>query len=117
MTRETKSTKTAQRQKKDRDRQQSRRDNMVAERRPETHAVDRAVSEAVAYVMAGHGMAGIPPLEIVVSVAEVSQVARTILAKRYDYELSGAAVVKRLSPRPKMRWTLPAPTARNADDI
>lgn len=49
MARETKSTKTAQRQKKDRDRQQSRRDDMVAERRPDTHAVDRAVSEAVAY--------------------------------------------------------------------
>ena len=92
MPRETKSTKTAQRQKKDRDRQQTRRDEMVEERRPDTHAVDRAVSEAVAYVMAGYGMAGIPPLEIVVSVVEVSQVAGTILAKRYDYELSAAGV-------------------------
>ena len=100
---------------KDADRQQARRDTMKAKRKPDTHAVDRALSEALAYHAAMHAASGRHWAAVSIRMVDVLQTAGNILAKRYDYEESARAVVERAKPRAPYRWTLKPPP--EADDI
>lgn len=100
---------------KDAYRQQTRRDAMKARGKPDTHAVNRAISEAVSYRAVAHAEPGEHWAGVRVRVSDVLQTAANILAQRYDAEESARAVVERMKPRNGNRWTLKPPP--RADDI
>lgn len=109
---ETKSQRLNRQMKKDAERQARRRQRMAIARAPETHAVDRALSEALAYVAVQHHGTDIKRGDVMVPFREVLDVASRILNDRGRYELvpSMKAVVARTRPRKRMGWTLEAPS-------
>lgn len=113
----TKSRRLKQRQAKDADRQAVRRETMRSEGRPETHAVDRALAEAIAYVAVRHHLEGSKRREVMIPLRELLETARRILEKRYDAQHSLRAVVDRTRRRKPHLWTLPVPERPKRDDI
>jgi len=116
---ETKSQRLARQMKKDAQRQAKRREKMGAERRPETHAVDRAIVEALAYVAVRHHYEGEARRDIVLPFKEVLEVAGGILTKgdRFALEPALKAIVARTKGRESHLWTLPAPARPTRRDI
>jgi hypothetical protein len=108
MTRETKSLRRERRQKKDRDRQQVRRDGMKARRKPDTHAIHSAITEAFAYLIAKPDGSEEFWARRRVTALQVMDLARQILATRYDPTQSGKAMLAKLQPRERYHWILPA---------
>lgn len=113
----TKSRRLKQRMEKDADRQAVRRETMRSERRPETHAVDRALAEAIAYVTVRHHAEGTSRREVMIPLRELLETASQILWERYDPEHSVRAVATRTRRRKSHLWTLPAPERPKRDDI
>lgn len=105
--RETKSQRRERRERKDRERQQVRRDAMKADGRPDTHAVNSAITEALAYLIASPGAADEYWARRRVTPLEVVDIARRILAARYDWSQSGQAVQAKLQPRDRYHPSLP----------
>lgn len=115
MTRETRSQRIERRLRKDRDRQQVRRDGMKDRGKPDTHAVNSAVAEALAYMIAKSHGPGEHWVRRRVMAIEVMDLARRILATRYDGTQSGKAVITKMQPRARYHWILPS-LSRLADD-
>lgn len=107
---ETKSQRLTRQQKKDAERQQRRRVKMAETGKPETHAVDRAIAEALAYVVVGHHAPGGKRRGVEVPFMEVLVVASRILAHRgrFNLEQSMRAVVARTSAK-RGHWRLGEP--------
>lgn len=118
MATETKSQRLTRQMKKDAQRQAKRREKMGTERRPETHAVDRAIVEALAYVVVRHHYEGEARRDIVVPFKEILEVAGSILTKgdRFALEPALKAIVARTKNRDSHLWTLPAPKRPKRDD-
>jgi hypothetical protein len=110
MPRETKSQRVSRQMKKDAERQQRRREKMAQDRRPDTHAVDRALSEALAYVVVTKHKPGAKRRTIEVPFRDVLVTASQILAHRgrFDMEQSMRAVVARTSSK-RSHWRLGEP--------
>lgn len=115
----TKSQRLYRRMRKDAERQAQRRAAMAEQRRPETHAVDRALAEAVAYVAIQHQPEGTKRGDIVIPFRDILKVASRILAHRgrFDEKEAVEAVVARTRGRKAHLWTLGAPTRQERDDI
>ncbi len=114
----TKSQRLRVRMKKDADRQAKRRTAMRDEGRPETHAVDRAVAEAVAYLAVQNRRDGEKKGESLLTFRDIVDVASRILSHRgrFDHFASIRAVASRLRRRKEHLWTLPAPQRQKASD-
>lgn len=108
-----KSQRIRTRMKKDADRQARRRTTMREEGRPETHAVDRAVAEAVAYLAVQNHRDGEKKGTAILMFRDIVEVASRILSYRgrFDQFASMRAVASRLHNRKSHLWTLPAPGA------
>lgn len=106
----------ARRQRLDAERQSTRRKTMAVERRPDTHAVDRALAEALAYVAIQNHSPAATKKDIMVPFRDVLEVAGRILAcrGRYDAEKAVRAIVDRTKDRKGHLWTLPAPERPDA---
>lgn len=115
----TKSQRLKKRMERDAERQSTRREKMRAQRRPETHAVDRALAEAVAYVAIQNYPEGAKWANATLPLRDVLEVASRVLAHRgrYDPAHSTQAVVERVKSRKSHLWTLPAPERPKRDDI
>lgn len=115
----TKSQRLHRRMKKDAERQAERRAAMAEQRRPETHAVDRALAEAVAYVAIQHHIEGTKRGEIMIPFRDILEAASRILAHRdrFDEKQAVEAVVARTRGRKAHLWTLDAPKRPQRDDI
>ena len=111
MATETKSQRLTRQMKKDAERQARRRAKMVESGKPETHAVDRALAEALAYVVTGHHQKGTKRGNVQVPFMDVLKVASRILAHRgrFDLEQAMRAVVARTRSHDR-HWTLETPT-------
>jgi hypothetical protein len=113
----TKSQRLKTRMAKDADRQALRRETMRSEGRPETHAVERALAEAIAYVSVQHHVEGSERHEVMIPLREVLATASEILAQRHDHVLSIEAVAARTQPRKPHLWTLAEPKRPKRNDI
>jgi hypothetical protein len=111
MPNETKSQRLTRQMKKDAERQQRRRASMAEKKKPETHAVDRALSEALAYVVVCSHVEGKAREDVEVSFLAVLKTAARILAARgrYDAAEASKAVFARTRSRKPMHWTLADP--------
>lgn len=107
------------RREKDANRQATRREKMRESGRPETHAVDRAISEAVAYVIVQNHSEGDRRANVTLPMRDILLVASRILAHlgRHDPALATLAVFERTKARKSHLWTLPAPERPKRDDI
>lgn len=114
----TRSQRIRTRMRKDADRQARRRISMRDEGRPETHAVDRAVAEAVAYLAVQNRRDGEKKGESLLKFRDIVDVASRILSHRgrFDNFASIRAVASRLRRRKEHLWTLPAPQRQKASD-
>lgn len=97
---------------KDRIRQQTRRNYMAENGIPETHAVDKAIVEAVGFVMASTTTTDVAASQAGINVGRLLRVAAEILADRegYDKSASKVAIRSRLEPRDFHRWTTSIPS-------
>lgn len=94
-------------------RQQRRREQMRGRHAPDTHAVDRAVSQAVARVVTRNLQTGGDHSTVTLNYSEVGAEAIRILMCRYARAEAKRAVAERIRPRRKHLWDLPPP--RNQD--
>lgn len=107
----TKSHRLRRRMEKDAERQAMRRMVMREQGRPTTHAVDRAIAEAVAYVALRNRRDGEKMEGVLLSFLDIIKIAGRILAHRdqFDKTKSMEAVALRLASQKSRRWTLGAP--------
>lgn len=115
----TKSQRLRKRMEKDAERQATRRRAMREQGRPSTHAVDRAIAEAVAYVALRNLRDGEKMEEVLLSFLDVIKIASRVLAHRdqFDKIKSTEAVALRLASQKSRRWTLGAPQRPKGDAL
>lgn len=107
----TRSQRLRKRMEKDADRQAVRREAMRQQGSPDTHAVDRAVAEAVAYLAVQNHRDGEKKGNAKLMFRDIVEIASRILSHRgrFDQLASMRAVASRLGNRKSHRWSLPAP--------
>lgn len=107
----TRSQRLRKRMEKDADRQAVRREAMRQQGSPDTHAVDRAVAEAVAYLAVQNHRDAEKKGNAKLMFRDIVEIASRILSHRgrFDQLASMRAVASRLGNRKSQRWSLPAP--------
>lgn len=101
----TKAERTKRVQRQDRDRQAARRLRMREAGIPETHAVHKAMAEAMSFACARLVRAGGIPLEVRSFLDDWGAAARAILVdrERYGSEAAADAIRKQIKPRREHR--------------
>lgn len=113
------STATARRKERDRTRQQRRRDRLRAEKAPQTHAVERAIVEAMSFAIQKSRAGGTRQPEVHAFIWMFGKTVEAILADRlgYDREASMAALKAALRRRPGHLSPDFIPTLKPRDSI
>jgi hypothetical protein len=117
----TKGERLRKEQRQDRDRQTKRRAKMKAQGIPETHAVHRAMAEAMSFTCAKHFRARTASAEVKAFLNKWATVAAQILVARGNtFDHSAAAIHGQVSPRSDHLYTTglpPLSPAKQRDDI
>ncbi|MDC9822971.1 hypothetical protein PRN20_04445 [Devosia sp. ZB163] len=113
------STATARRKERDRTRQQRRRDRLRNENVPQTHAIERAVVEAMSFAIQKSRETGTRHAEVHAFLVMFGKTVEAILVDRqgYDREASLAALKTALRRRPGHLSPDFIPTLRPCDSI